>query len=157
MFTLPGSEAEYSCYYSCRACQIYPPAAPPYPPSLPPPPSTPPPSEPPLPSPSPSFPPPSEPLAADAAAVEAGSIAGPIAGVVIVGLLAVIAYKFRDQIKAKVAELAGDGGPKLYGNASKPSVAMGSMPAQQPSISTVQVEEKEEEKKEETKEGDEFD
>ena len=110
------------------------------------------------PSPSPSFPPPSEPLAADAAAVEAeGSIAGPIAGVVIVGLLAVVAYKFRDQIKAKVAELAGDGGPKLYGNASKPSVAMGSMPAQQPSISTVQVEEKEEEKKEENEEGGEFD
>ena len=102
------------------------------PPPLSPPPSTPP-SEPALsPSPSPSFPPPSEPLAADAAAVEAGSIAGPIAGVVIVGLLAVLAYKFRDQIKAKVAEVAGDGGPKLYGNASKPSVAMGSMPAQQP-------------------------
>merc|ERR1719443_2699615 len=71
------------------------------------------------PPPPPSFPPPSEPLATDAAAVEAGSIAGPIAGVVIVGLLAVIAYKYRDQIKAKVAELAGDGGPKLYGNASK--------------------------------------
>ena len=137
-----------------------PPPSPSLPPLPPPPPLLPtPPSTPPLlpPSTPPSTPPPSEPIAADAAAVEAGSIAGPIAGVVIVGLLAVIAYKFRDQIKAKVAELAGDGGPKLYGNASKPSVAMGSMPAQQPSISTVQVEEKEEEKKEESKEGDEFD
>jgi hypothetical protein len=93
-----------------------------------------PPSFPPPPPPST---PPSEPIAADAAAVEAGAIAGPIAGVVIVGLLAVIAYKFRDQIKAKVAEVAGGGGPELHGNAAKPSVAMGSMPAQQPAVTPI--------------------
>ena len=47
----------------------------------------------------------------------------------IVGLLAVIAYKCRDQIKAKV----GGGGPKLSGNESKPSLAM---PTQQPTPGT---------------------
>jgi len=51
---------------------------------------------------------------------------------VIVGLLAVIAYKCRDQIKAKV----GGGGPKLSGNESKSSLAMGSMPTQQPAPGT---------------------
>ena len=50
----------------------------------------------------------------------------------IVGLLAVIAYKCRDQIKARV----GGGGPKLSGNESKPSLAMGSMPTQQPTPGT---------------------
>ena len=55
----------------------------------------------------------------------------------IVGLLAVIAYKFRDQIKAKVAEVAGGGGAELHGNAAKPSVAMGSMPAQQPVVTPI--------------------
>ena len=47
----------------------------------------------------------------------------------IVGLLAVIAYKCRDQIKAKV----GGGGPKLSGNESKPSLAT---PTQQPTPGT---------------------
>ena len=55
----------------------------------------------------------------------------------IVGLLAVIAYKFRDQIKAKVHEVTGNGEPERHGNASKPSVAMGSMLAQQPAVTPI--------------------
>ena len=114
------------------------------PPALPPSPAPPPPSPPPRspPPPLPSEPPPSPSLplavdapAADATTVEAGAIAGPIAGAVIVGLLAVIACKCRDKIKAKV----GGGVPKLSGNESRPSLVAGTTPTPQPTPGTAVI------------------
>ena len=53
----------------------------------------------------------------------------------IVGLLAVIACKCRDKIKAKV----GGGVPRLSGNESRPSLVAGTTPTQQPTPGTAVI------------------
>ena len=86
----------------------------------------PPPPSPSSPPDSPSLPP-SPPAPPSAPPVDVGSIVGPVVGAVIVIILAAFAYKYRAEIKAKVAEVEL---PKLPSTPSLPS--MPSLPKDSP-------------------------